>query len=226
MLECPILVGGGGESGIYTTTKSIVSVDRGVSITASVYAQTGDIILATIMYRDINDMVTPDGWTLLFNSNATAIDSSLNHRFGFFKKKITFDGEVSVTFNQTASARIMLNLITIKNANDVVYRSEYTQYFSSETVNRFVGIPNKENNDTKLIWGLTSSLWSNPNSPPYGLWLTSPFDVEIFQISDYQSPPRLCNIIDLGNGSVNKSVKPSPLLTQLISFGVAAVEII
>ena len=225
MIECPILVGGGGESGIYTTTKSTVSVDSGVSITSSIYAQAGDIILATIMYRNINDMVTPDGWTLLFNSNATAIDSSIYHRFGFFTKKITFDGEVSVTFNQTASARMLLNLITIKNANDVVYRSEYTQYFSSETVNRFVGIPNKENNDTKLIWGLTSSLWDTSSSPK-GLWQILPFDVEIFQISDYQSPPRLCNIIDLGNGSVNKSVKPSPLSTDLVPFGVAAVEII
>ena len=225
MIECPILVGGGGESGIYTTTKSTVSVDSGVSITSSIYAQAGDIILATIMYRNINDMVTPDGWTLLFNSNATAIDSSIYHRFGFFTKKITFDGEVSVTFNQTASARMLLNLITIKNANDVVYRSEYTQYFSSETVNRFVGIPNKENNDTKLIWGLTSSLWDTSSSPK-GLWQILPFDVEIFQISDYQSPPRLCNIIDLGNGSVNKSVKPSPLTAELVPFGVAAVEII
>ena len=226
MIECPILVGGGGiGDGIYTTTKSAVCLDASKSITASVYAQAGDIILATVMYRDINDMIAPDGWTLLFNSNATAIDSDTNHRFGFFTKKITFDGEVSVTFNQTASARMLLNLITIKNANDVVYRSEYTQYFSSETVNRFVDIPNKENNDTKLIWGLTSALWY-PDKNPYGLWLTSPFDVEIFQISDYQFPPRLCNIIDLGNGSVNKSVKPSPLLTELVSFGVAAVEII
>ena len=217
--------GGGGESGIYTTTKSTVSVDSGVSITSSIYAQAGDIILATVMYRDINDMIAPNGWTLLFNSNATAIDSNIYHRFGFFTKKITFDGEVSVTFNQTASARMMLNLITIKNANDIVYRSEYTQYFPSEIVNRFVSIPNKTNSDTKLIWGLTASLWYNGNLP-YGLWLTSPFDVEIFQISEYKTAPRLCNIIDLGNGSVNKSVKPSPLLTGLISFGVAAVEII
>ena len=224
MLECPILIGGG-EDGIYTTTKSTVSVAGGVSITSSIYAQAGDNILATVMYRDINDMIAPDGWTLLFNSNATAIDSNLYHRFGFFTKKITFDGEVSVTFNQTASARMMLNLITIKNANDIVYRSEYTQYFSSETVNRFVGIPNKKNNDTKLIWGLTSSLWDT-QAVPYGLWQILPFDVEIFQISDYQFPPRLCNIIDLGNGSVNKSVKPSPLAADLISFGVAAVEII
>ena len=225
MIECPILVGGGGiGDGIYTTTKSAVNLDASKSITAGVYAQTGDIILATVMYRDINDMIAPDGWTLLFNSNATAIDSSLYHRFGFFTKKITFDGEVSVIFNQTASARMMLNLITIKNANDVVYRSEYTQYFSSETVNRFVDIPNKENNDTKLIWGLTSSLWAS--SSPYRLWQILPFDVEIFQISDYQFPPRLCNIIDLGNGSVNKSVKPSPLTTELNPFGVAAVEII
>ncbi len=224
MIKCPILVGGG-EDGIYTTTKSTVSVDSDVSITASVYAQTGDIILATIMYRDINDMVTPDGWTLLFNSNATAIDSDLYHRFGFFTKKITFDGEVSVTFNQTASARMSLNLITVKNANDIVYKSEYTQYFPDETVNRFVGIPNKENNDTKLIWGLTSALW-NTVTFPSGLWQILPFDVEIFQISDYKFSPRLCNIIDLGNGSVNKSVKPSPLSAELVPFGVAAVEII
>ena len=223
MIKSPILVGGGKNS--YTTTKTTVSIDSNTSITANVYAQTGDIILATIMYRDINDMVTPNGWTLLFNSNATAIDSNLYHRFGFFTKKITFDGEVSVTFNQTASARIMLNLITVKNANDIVYKSEYTQYFPSETVNRFVSIPNKTNSDTKLIWGLTASLWYNGNLP-YGLWLTSPFDVEIFQISEYKTAPRLCNIIDLGNGSVNKSVKPSPLLTELVSFGVAAVEII
>ena len=216
---------GGGEDGIYTTTKSTVSVAGGVSITSSIYAQAGDIILATVMYRDINDMIAPDGWTLLFNSNATAIDSNLYHRFGFFTKKITFDGEVSVTFNQTASARMMLNLITIKNANDIVYRSEYTQYFNSETVNRFVDIPNKENNDTKLIWGVTSAFWYSGNLP-YGLWQILPFDVEIFQISDYQFPPRLCNIIDLGNGSVNKSVKPSPLSAELVPFGVAAVEII
>ena len=217
--------GGGGESGIYTTTKSSVSVDSDVSITASVYAQTGDIILATIMYRDINGMIAPDGWTLLFNSNATAIGSDLYHRFGFFTKKITFDGEVSVTFNQTARKRMLLNLITIKNANDVVYRSEYTQYFSSETVNRFVGIPNKENNDTKLIWGLTSAYWCS-SPPPTGLWQILPFDVEIFQISDYQIAPRLCNIIDMGNGSIVKSVKLSPSLTELVPFGVAAVEII
>ena len=225
MIECPILVGGGGTGdGIYTTTKSTVPVDSDVSITASVFAQTGDIILATIMYRDINDMVTPDGWTLLFNSPVTAIDSALNHRFGFFTKKITFDGEVSVTFNQTASARMMLNLITVKNANDIVYKSDYTQYFSTESDNRFVNMPNKVNSDTKLIWGLTATTWSTSN--PYGLWLTSPFDVEIFQVSDYQIAPRLCNIIDLGNGSVNRSVKPSPLVTELVSFGVAAVEII
>ena len=224
MLECPILIGGG-EDGIYTTTKSTVSVDKGVSITASVYAQTGDIILATVMYRDINGMIAPDGWTLLFNSPVAAIDSALNHRFGFFTKKITFDGEVSVTFNQTASARIMLNLITVKNANDIVYKSEYTQYFSAEAANRFVSIPNKTNSDTKLIWGLTTAQWAS-NTVPYSNWLLLPNDVEIFQISDYQVPPRLCNIIDMGNGSIAKSVKLSPTSVELVPFGVAAVEII
>ena len=216
--------GGGGESGIYTTTKSTVNLDASKSITASVYAQTGDIILATIMYRHINNMIAPDGWTLLFNSNATSIDSNVYHRFGFFKKNIFVDGDVSVTFTQTNNKRMLLNLITVKNANDIVYRNEYTQYFPSEIDNRFVSIPNKTNSDTKLIWGLTAAKWFNFN--PYGLWLTSPFDVEIFQISDYQIAPRLCNIIDLGNGSVNKSVKPSPLTTELVPFGVAAVEII
>ena len=225
MLECPILIGDGGGDGIYTTTKSTVSVYSDVSITASVYAQAGDIILATVMYRDINDMVAPSEWTLLFNSNATAIYPSLYHRFGFFKKNITSDGEVSVTFNQTIATRMLLNLITVKNANNIVYKSDYTQYFSTESVNRFVNMPNKVNSDTKLIWGLTSAQWKS-DTVPYSNWLLSPNDVEIFQISDYQTPPRLCNIIDLGNGSVNRSVKPSPLVTELVSFGVAAVEII
>lgn len=216
---------GGGRKGdgIYTTTKSTVGTNSNTSITASIYAQTGDIILATIMYRDINNMVAPSGWTSLFNSSATAIDSELYHRFGFFKKNITSDGEASVTFNQTASQRMILNLITIKNANDVVYRSEYTQYFSSETVNRFVNIPNKASNNTKLIWGLTSSLWENSSTD---LWLMSPNDLEMLQISDYQAPPRLCNIIDLGNGNVIRSIKPSPETTEFFPFGVAAVEII
>ena len=225
MIECPILVGGRNGDGIYTTTKATVPIDSGTSITGSVYAQTGDIVLATVMYRDINDMVAPSGWTLLFNSSATAIDSDLYHRFGFFKKNITTDGDVSVTFIQTSSQRMILNLITIKNANDIVYRSEYTQYFATEATNRFVNIPNKASNDTKLIWGLTSFLWQAISSP-YGLWLMSPNDLEMLQINDYQAEPRLCNIIDLGNGNVTRSIKPSPNTTELISFGVAAVEII
>lgn len=216
---------GGGRKGdgIYITTKSTVGTNGGTSITASIYAQTGDIILATIMYRDINNMVAPSGWTSLFNSSATAIDSELYHRFGFFKKNITSDGEASVTFNKKANNRMLLNLITIKNANDVVYRSEYTQYFSSETVNRFVNIPNKASNNTKLIWGMTSSSWD----PSYtNSWLMSPKDLEMLQISDGRMAPRLCNIIDLGNGNVIRSIEPAPNATELFPFGVAAVEII
>lgn len=222
MIECPILVGGRNGDGIYTTTKATVPIDSGTSITGSVYAQTGDIVLATVMYRDINDMVAPSGWTLLFNSSATAIDSDLYHRFGFFKKNITTDGDVSVTFIQTSSQRMILNLITIKNANDIVYRSEYTQYFATEATNRFVNIPNKASNNTKLIWGLTSSIWGSSTD----LWLMSPNDVEMLQLNDYQIQPRLCNIIDLGNGNVIRSIKPSPNAADLSPFGVAAVEII
>lgn len=215
---------GGGRKGdgIYTTTKSTVGIDSNTSITASIYAQTGDIILATIMYRDINNMVAPSGWTSLFNSSATAIDSDVYHRFGFFKKNITTDGDVSVTFIQTSNQRMRLNLITIKNANDIVYRSEYTQYFATEATNRFVNIPNKASNDTKLIWGMTSAIWDTD----YCLWLMSPNDLEMLQINDHQISPRLCNIIDLGNGNVIRSIEPSPKTPELNSFGVAAVEII
>ena len=99
----------------YVTTKSYAYIESGNSVTASVYAQTGNIVLATVMYRDVNILGYPLGWTLLFDSDPTKNQSSLNHKFAFITLPITADGDVSATFTQTLNSRMIVHLITIKN---------------------------------------------------------------------------------------------------------------
>ena len=113
-------------------------------MTASVYAQTGDIVLATVMYRDVNILGYPLGWTLLFDSDPTKINPSLNHKFAFIILPITADGDVSATFTQTLNGRMIVHLITIKNVENITHDNYYTKYFEEEGINRFVNLPQKE----------------------------------------------------------------------------------
>ena len=181
---------GPGEMAI--TDSKCYETASGTTLTGTVQANAGDIVLATISHR--STFTAPAGWNILYES--PAIGS--NQRMVFAIKKIDIAGQISFTASQSTSGRIYLNLISISGISDIESANEYELSTGESTVTSVV-VPNKQEGE-KLIWGASANLWSTSN---YGQWSSVPDDLQLIQLPS-TTQPRQLNAIDFGNGQAKE----------------------
>ena len=186
---------GPGEMAI--TDSKCYETTSGTTLTGTVNANAGDIVLATISHRSA--FTAPDGWTKLYES--IAVNSSFKQKMVFVIKKIESTGLVSFTATQSTTGRIYLNLISISGISNI----ENTDYEAISTVATMsISVPNKTEWE-RLVWGCTSPLWTLSN---YKHWVTSPDDLELISLPN-TTAARQANFIDDGNGmAIGRSFAP------------------
>jgi hypothetical protein len=175
------------------------------SLTGTVYANDGDIVLATATHRGV--FTPPDGWEFLYESSTIG---TVNHRMIVFKKYIDESGLVSFTGKQNISQSMYLNLISISGISDIIFAPELESIYRGGV--KPAPMPDKQEGE-KIIWGATVSLYAT--SPPYGGWSTTPDDLTIIHLDQSSYAPRLVNLIDFGNGQANnRTIMQSPSTTE------------
>ncbi len=186
---------GPGEMAI--TDSKCYETTSGTTLTGTVNANAGDIVLATISHR--STFTIPTEWTKLYESTVTL---SSNQKMVFAIKKVNISGEVSFTATQSSSGRIFLNLISISGLTKIELAEEYETYSTDEITS--INVPNKTEGE-KLIWGCSAPTWLTEG----GLWSTSPDDLDIVSLPSNVAA-RQANFIDKGNGNaINRSFIPN-----------------
>lgn len=181
---------GGTESMIQIVDSICVQVTSGTTLSCSIDAEQGDIILATITARD--DFTLSEGWNLLYTSSAVS-DTGTNQYMSFSIHKVLEKENKSLTVTQKSAQRLYINLIVVRGISDIVVRKDLEKISNTKVTE--VNVFNKLANE-KFIWGCSAITWSSGN------WKTNPEDLDL--ISMNISDPRQANFIDLGNGVVSR----------------------
>ena len=191
--------------GEMTLTDAQCYTDSGItSLIGTVYANDGDIVLATATHRGV--FTPPDGWEFLYESPTIG---TVNHRMIVFKKHVDESGLVSFTASQDISQLMYLNLISISGISDIIFAPELESIYRGGV--KPAPMPDKQEGE-KIIWAATVSLYAT--SSPYGGWSTTPDDLTIIHLDQSSYAPRLVNLIDFGNGQPNnRTIMQSPSTT-------------
>lgn len=198
-----------GEVEIIDTNAIQIASDTSASL--SVNAEAGDIVLATVSLR--SSSTVPTGWTEIYRSEV----GGSNQYLVLATKEVVSDGLVTYTATQSSPGRIMINLITIRNAK-VKHAPEFT------VVGNFTGevsVPNKQVGE-KLIWCMSANIWLNTG---YNSWKTSPDDLQLVDFVSEDPPPRQANFIDLGEGEATGR-KFIPGVTSETNVFITAVKLL
>ena len=174
-------------------------------IIGNIYAQQGDIVLATISAR--SELTLPDNLTLLHTSETFG---SANQTMSFAWLRVETTGEQMFTIHQAEEARFYLNLIALKNAKGISYDGSH--YIKADNAGSLK--PNEKSSDEILIWGCSASIWNA--SAPYGHWSCSNTNTTLICL-DQTTAPRQANFIDAINDDGVRS------FTSPVSGGTPAV---
>ena len=181
-------------------------------IIGNIYAQQGDIVLATISAR--SELTLPDNLTLLHTSETFG---SVNQTMSFAWMRVETTGEQMFTIHQAEEARFYLNLIALKNAKGISYDgSHYIKADSTDSLK-----PNEKSSDEILIWGCSANIWNT--SAPYGNWRCSNTNTTLICLDQTKTQPRQANFIDAINDDGVRSFTPVSSETSAV---VDAVKII
>lgn len=164
------------------------------SLTGSIHAKEGDIVLATITTRSA--FILPDTLTLLNTSDTlTFPDDGTTQQMSFAYQKIAETGEYEYTINQASAGRIYLNLIAVSGFNDIQYTGKYAAVVSGTAYNI---TPPAKNSGDFLIWGCSSIRWKASDVDiDFGDWKSDPGLISI-TIDSYGRQPRQANFLDFG----------------------------
>ena len=173
-------------------------------IIGNIYAQQGDIILATISAR--SELTLPDNLTLLHTSETFG---EHHQTMSFAWMRVETTGEQTFTIHQAEEARFYLNLIALKNAKAVVYDgTHYAISPSNNVTSSNTLVPNGKASDEILIWGCSANLWST--SSPYREWQISNEETTIICLDPKNTQPRQANFIDAIEDDGQRSFYPDP----------------
>lgn len=161
--------------------------DAATSLTGTITANAGDIVVATITAR--SEVTLPEGWTLLYDSGVFA-GNGQNQRLILAYKAADVDGTISMTVTQSTSARLYLNLTSCGN---VVSVSFWSGSVATATGTATITAPDKVAGKA-VIWGASCPSWGS------GDWITSPSDL-IFLGNGTE--PRNGTFIDRGGGTAS-----------------------
>lgn len=185
------------------------ATSSGTSITGSINAEIGDILIAHIVVR--SELTIPDDMELLFTGSIAepgVSNQSLNMAF----KKVTVSGSQSVTINQATSGRIYLNLIVVRNVKSINYTGNYKKILT-DNLNRSPVSIVKESENKKIIWGITCIVAKDSDS-----FSCTPNDIATI------SQNRLASFVDVSSNKKEHSIKYT--LSESHTYLIDAVELI
>ena len=134
-----------------TSSTEVVS---GTTLTGTVNATVGDLVVATFVIRG-NTYTIDSGWTFL----GIGDNGAINQRTAMAYKIATSSSE-SLTVTQDTAGRIYINLVSITGASVGTFSGFTTQATgSSITLPKPSGL---------VIWGVSSAYWGTQS--PYQLW--------------------------------------------------------
>ena len=167
-------------------------------IIGNIYAQQGDIVLATISAR--SELTLPDNLTLLHTSETFGGDKQT---MSFAWMRVETTGEQTFTIHQAIATRFYLNLIALKNAKDISYDgSHYIKADNAESLK-----PNEKSSDEILIWGCSAYIWKG--SAPYDNWSCSNTNTTLICLDQTKTAPRQANFIDAINDDGARTFTPA-----------------
>ena len=185
------------------------ATSRGTSITGSINAEIGDILIAHIVVR--SELTIPDDMELLFTGSIAEADVS-NQSLSMAFKKVTVSGSQSVTINQATSGRIYLNLIVVRNVKSINYTGNYKKILTDNLNKSPVSIV-KESVNKKIIWGITCIVAKDSDS-----FSCTPNDIATI------SQNRLASFVDVSSNKKEHSIKYT--LSESHTYLIDAVELI
>lgn len=200
--------------------KRCAETTSGTTLTATVNAKEGDIILATITVRSA--LSISDGWKLIYTSDY--LSSSGDLQSISFATRTAKNSTESITVTQANSNRTYINLISIRGIKRVEYYPELETYVKTNpgVYGYKIPVPDKKENE-KVIWGCSATTWSA--STPCGSWLTNPNDLEMISLDQARTAPRQANFFDTGKGAINRTFTATPNTAGSVCV-IAAVKLI
>lgn len=155
---------------IHSTRSTTAEVSSATSLTSSVQANVGDLVVAAIVTRDTLSL--SDGWTLVSISEVNSNDTSGNGQRLSWAYKIADSTSETITVTQASAQRLYINMISMTGPTGVTdngYSYDNTGD-GTHTVTKPSGT---------VLWGMTAPLWDT--SDTHGLWTSSP-ELNIIQL--------------------------------------------
>lgn len=137
-------------------------VSSGTALTAPVYADAGDWVLATVTTR--SDTAYPDDWELLHVSQIT---TESTQRMAFLCKRAEANGLLDISITQSNSGRMYINLISIRDIGGFRYIEGSENFYNSNDSGPSFSVQRPYNGH--IIWGCSANLWSTAS--PYPPWI-------------------------------------------------------
>ena len=189
----PITVGNGAE--VYATLteatihsnfqSSCTEVASGTTLTGTVNATVGDLVVATFAIRG-NTYTFDSGWTLL----GIGDNGALNQRTAMAYKIATSSSE-SLTVTQDTAGRMYINLVSITGASIGTFSG-----FTTQATGSSITLPKPQG---LVIWGVSSAYWGTHT--PYQLWdVSDKIDSAAIQLPN-TTQPRCLTALDQSTDS-------------------------
>jgi hypothetical protein len=180
---------------ITVTDSKSYEVTSDTTLTGTVTAAAGDIVVALVTVRDT--YTVPSGWTLVFGGDIFDTTVGNGQRVYFASKRISEAGTVSFTAVQATAQRLYLNLIALHGVARVSYNAAYTKTANISTGN--LALPNKTAGEA-LLWGVSCAYAGTNN-----LWSSTPSDITIHQLPSTTNA-RSALLFDSGGGAVSRTL--------------------
>lgn len=187
---------------------SCTEVASGTTLTGTVNATVGDLVVATFVIRG-NTYTFDSGWTLL----GIGDNGALNQRTAMAYKIATSSSE-SLTVTQDTAGRMYINLVSIAGASVGTFSG-----FTTQATGTSITLPKPQG---LVIWGVSATYWGTQT--PYQLWdISDKSDVTAIQLPN-TTQPRCLTALDQSNNA-SETFTYSPDISGDAGLAVASLTI-
>ena len=164
---------------------SCTEVASGTTLTGTVNATVGDLVIATFVIRG-NTYTIDSGWTLL----GIGDNGASNQRTAMAYKIATSSSE-SLTVTQDTAGRMYINLVSVTGASVGTFSG-----FTTQATGTSITLPKPQG---LVIWGVSSTYWGT--QAPYQVWSVSDkSDITAIELPT-TTQPRCLTALDQSNDS-------------------------
>ena len=164
---------------------SCTEVAPGTTLTGTVNATVGDLVVATFIIRG-NTYTIDSDWTLL---GISEVVGTANQRTAMAYKIATSSSE-SLTVTQDTAGRMYINLVSITGASVGTFSG-----FTTQATGSSITLPKPQG---LVIWGVSSSYWGGSPTMPWGL--SDNNNVQAIELPT-TTVPRCLTVLDQSNNA-------------------------